>query len=132
MRTHAKFCSDHCRYTANNKRRNAPRWLQQFEDLLMQHAPGSATGYRLALIRGRVLWWYPPATRESVRADAPPRIDSQFSLVPFERPIVPTTDLYGVRFFDSLGRRLRTPAALLAGVEARRLRRIKIEDGDHE
>lgn len=133
MRSDAKYCSDHCRYVVHGKRRHLPRWAERLRDLLVIQSPIDAIAYRLALIRGREVWWYPPRNRASVRVVGPPRQSAYFALVPeFEAPIVPTTDLYGVVFYDARGRLLRTPASLLAGVEAKRLRRIRVEDGEQD
>lgn len=130
MRTDAKHCSDHCRYAANDKRRKLPAWVRDLEMRLVRHAPAEAIGYRLGLIHGRKVWYYPPRARASLRHDGSLRLQAHFSLVPFEAPIVPVADLYGVLFYDLRGRELPAPPALAGGVEALPLRLIRIEDGD--
>jgi hypothetical protein len=132
MRLDAKFCSDHCRYVAHGEKRAQPAWLRMLEQRLKRHAPKAAVSYRLGLVVELETWYYPPRDRESLRATGEYRLDPTFSLVPFESPIVPRADLYGVVFYESNGRALRTPPELAGGVEVYPLRRRRLSDGDSE
>jgi hypothetical protein len=102
------------------------------EDRLDRHAPASAVGYRLGLVVALETWYYPPRDRESLRSTGEYRLGPTFSLVPFESPIVPRADLYGVVFYDNNGWALRTPPELAGGVEVYPLRRLRLSDGERE
>jgi hypothetical protein len=114
--------------------RGWPNWVRLLEKRLINHAPMEAVAYRLCLLRGRRNWRYPPADHPSLRWNGRRRLDGVFSLVPFEPPIVPVTDVYRILFYDFRGAELITPPAFTAGVDLYPMpaRKIEIFDGEAE
>ena len=96
----------------------------------MRSAPAKAIGYQLVLFHGSQVWAYPPKDRQFPRWQGEQSDLGWFAIDPFEPPIVPIAENYGILFYDQAGRELQTPVSLLPGVAASPLRRVSIEDGD--
>ena len=128
----AQFCSDRCRAGAvrlRSRLESLPASIRQLYDLLCEYAPAGAIGYRLIWADGRTAWQYPPAPgRRWTDADGVSCRRGHFTLWPFEVPVVPRRDLYGIQFV-SMRHTYRTPPELLAGVAVDPVRPMRIEEG---
>ena len=91
-----------------------------FIDLLLGHAPHEAIGYRLSLQSGLLVFTFPPGGKASARSSWRRSARRFFRLYPFEIPVVPTEDCYGVVYVMPDGRE-QTVSALFGGVEVRTL-----------
>ncbi|PSM31778.1 hypothetical protein [Haliangium sp. UPWRP_2] len=95
--------------------------MKQLAQLLVQHAPTGAVGYRVGeqfRFEGRraELWFYPPSDRPFIRHDGELVHRPYFLLRPFEPPVVPVSGPYGVEYIGSDGTKFPMVLALAAGV----------------
>jgi len=119
MQSGALFDSDRCR-SANFRLEGALAQLpsvRELRSLLLEHAPQDAHGYRLALIRpDRCVWYYPSSQRLTRRWNGTLSRRPCFRLMPFELPVVPGPEIYGVQLVTRAGEVLETPEVFYGGV----------------
>ena len=114
-RSDQSYCLKDCRQRAWRLRKRWPGWVA-FIELLLGHAPFEAIGYRLSLQSGLNIFVFPPGGQVSARSVGRRSARSYFLLYPFEIPVVPTEDSYGVVYVLPSGEE-RTVPALYSGVE---------------
>lgn len=91
--------------------------VRVLRDLLKEHAPASAYGYRLGLLRAdRSVWYYPAGERKTPRWDGSHSRRGYFRIQPFEPPVLPGPALYGVQLLTREGAVLDVPEGFYGGV----------------
>lgn len=119
MQASARFDSDRCR-SANFRLELALANLPsvcELRDLLNEHAPAIAYGYRLGLLRAdRSVWYYPSGQRYTPRWDGSRSRRGFFRIRPFEPPVLPGPALYGVQLLARFGEVLDVPEEFYGGV----------------
>lgn len=119
MQASALFDSDRCR-SANFRLGLVLAELpsvRELRDLLIEHAPASAYGYRLGLLRAdRSVWYYPSGQRKTLRWDGSRSRRGYFRVMPFEPPVLPGPTIYGVQLLTRDGEVLDVPEGFYSGV----------------
>jgi hypothetical protein len=135
LRPIARFDSDRCRvanFRLNLALEDLPS-VRALRELFCDLAPAEAHGYRLGVIRAdRSCWFYPSGERLTMRWNGRLSRRPYFRMWPFEPPVLPGPDIYGVQLLSKQGELLETPDELQHGVFIRPGHSILSDAGERE
>lgn len=115
-----------------------PLTLVELREVILMNAPDEATGYRLGIMidtpeYGPLLHLYPSYLKVTRRLNGTSRSGGEFSLRPFEAPVIPRVGIYEVRYMVQGAYRVRGGDGVENGVHVQPYGLVaNLRDGDRK